>query len=253
MAEDQEIIEIKFEGNGIKPSKVKASEIAELIKSYETSIVSLIKREYPELDEDFVLLSFDQIDDKSISIKCLAHKATQYVIPAYLLLTTSVASGNYNQLPQEAVEGLRCLTRFSKKHNCDGNFIQNNQRLASFHPDTKITYSNENVIKGETTIFGEVQRAGGVDPRVTLKINNEYTISFDVKKEIAIQLAGNLYKDVSLLGIATWDKKTYRVLDFKAKAVSSIREHNITETFKGLNKLFGKHLDNPADSDSFIN
>lgn len=244
MTNDTEIIELKFEGNGINPSKVKASEVAELISNYERAIVSLVKHTHDEVSDDFVLISFEQIENKSLSLKCVAHKAKDLVVPAYLIITGCFNNNNFNSLPHDSIKGLRGLTSFAKKYNCDGVFLKDDERLAAFNPDSKISYSNEGIIKGETTIFGEVKRAGGEEPRVTLKINNEYSLSFDVKKEIAQQLAGNLYKEVALTGIAKWDKTSYKVLDFRATEVSKIRDEKLSTTFKDLGRLFGNYLDN---------
>jgi hypothetical protein len=88
-------------------------------------------------------------------------------------------------------------------------------------------------LSGETVIYGEVRKAGGDNPRATIIVNNDYSASFDVKKEIAIELAKNLYKDVGLKGI----------LDFKAQSVVLLDYRPLSDTFLELNQLFGNHLD----------
>lgn len=251
MENDSEIIELKFEGNGIKPSKVKASEIADLIRSLEDSIMSIVRSNHPELDEDYVLISFEEIKESSLSLKCRAHKAASYVIPAYMAITASFEQHNFNNLPKTSIEALRTITRFSKRHDCDGAFIRNDHRLATFNPKTEVAYRATDLIKGETTIYGEVKKAGGEVPRVTLRINGEYSIHFEVKKEIAIQLASQLYKEVGLIGTATWDRNTYRVLDFKAKGVVNLETPTLKDTFTGLYGLLGDHLDRIEDFNSY--
>lgn len=251
MDNDSQIIELKFEGNGIKPSKVKASEIADLIRSFEDSIMSIVRSNHPELSEDYVLISFEEIKESSLSLKCRAHKAAAYVLPAYMAITTSFEHNNFNSLPKSSVEALRTITRFSKRHDCDGAFIQNDNRLATFNPKTEVSYRASDLIKGETTIYGEVKRAGGEIPKVTLRINDEYSIHFEVRKEIAIQLATQLYKEVGLVGIATWDRTTYRVLDFKAKGIVNLESSSLNDTFNGLYNLLGDHLKRIEDFNSY--
>ncbi len=243
MEQDNEQIELRFEGNGIKPSKVRASEVATLIASFERSILAIVREEHPELSEDFVFISFDEIKESSLALKCIAHKPQLYVAPAYSKLTVAFVNNNFNSLPNESIEDLRVIQRFAKKHACDGVFLKNGERLASFNSEVDISYNDEGIVKGETTIYGEVKKAGGETPRVQLKINDSYTISFEVKKDIAVHLASNLYKEVGLKGIARWDKKTFKILDFKAEGIIEVQENTLVDAFKELNTLFGDHLD----------
>src|SRR4028118_1337747 len=99
MDQDHHIIELKFEGNGIKPSKVKASEVAELIASFESAIVSVIKQQHAAINDTEIFISFEQIEDKSLSLKCLAHRAREYVFPALLTIAASFSNNAYSGLP----------------------------------------------------------------------------------------------------------------------------------------------------------
>lgn len=252
VATETDILELKFDGNGIKPSVVRASEIAELIISFEKAIVSIIQEQHPEVKEDFLFISFEEISENSLHLKHLAKKLTPYVASAYLLIATAFENKNFNSIPNESIEELRTWSRFSKKYGCDGALLQNGKSIASFPSDIEIAYNDYGLIKGETTLYGEVTKAGGEKPRVTFKINGDYHISFEVKKEIAISLAANLYKEVGLKGIAKWDKKTFRVLDFKADSIVFFEKDKLENTFEELNKLFGKHLDGDNPS-NFIN
>lgn len=103
-------------------------------------------------------------------------------------------------------------------------------------------------IKGQTTIYGEVRAAGGdKNPRATLKINDEYTISFDVKKNVAEQLAAHLYNHVGLKGTAKWDKNTYKILGFKVDSVIIIEHKSLIDTFRDLGKSLGGQINKQGD------
>jgi len=248
-----EIIELKFDGNGIKPSKVKSSEIAELIISYENAITSIIKAEHPEINEGYIFISLEEIKEGSLSLKYLAHQAKSYVLPALFLITNSFENHNFNQIPNTAIEDLRSIIRFAKKYRCDGSFIQNGKSLATFNQDTEVSYNDAETIKGETTIYGEVQIAGGKkNPRTTIKINDEYTISFEVSKEIAKQLASQLYNEVGLIGIAKWDKRTYKVLEFRVHEVITLNNKSINDTFIELGGMLGDYINQKGDYSNYI-
>ena len=248
MDDSTEIIELKFDGNDIKPSKVKSSEIAALIVSYERAITTIIKSEHPEIDDDFVFVSFEEIKGSSISLKLIAHKAKNYVIPALFLISTAFETKNFNQIPNTSIEELRSIQRFAKKYKCDGYFIKNGERLAAFNQYTDVSYNELETIKGETTIYGEIQVAGGkINPHVHIRINDDYTISFEVEKELAKQLASQLYNDVGLTGVARWDRKSYKILDFKIDKLIILDDEKIENTFIDLGKLLGNHINNTTN------
>ncbi|NCX95091.1 MAG: hypothetical protein EBX41_01535 [Chitinophagia bacterium] len=100
---DTASIELKFEGDNIKPSDVKASEIAELIKSFEGAVEGVVREKHPEIKKELVLISFDEVKHESISIRCVAHKATEYVLPAYLTIATSFSENNFSGLPYSSI------------------------------------------------------------------------------------------------------------------------------------------------------
>ncbi|HEY5392362.1 MAG TPA: hypothetical protein VIJ57_09630 [Hanamia sp.] len=242
--ETGEIIELRFEGNNIKPSKVKASEIAELIIAFEAAIQEIVKEKHPEISEDELLISFDEIKNSSIGLKSLAHQV-KYVLPAFELVTASFQTNNFNSLPNSSIEKLRKFTLFAKKYACDGALYRNGIQEATFTQNTAISYNDKGTSKGETTLYGEVQRIGGEKkPRVLIKINNDYNISFEVKKSIAIELASFLYKLVGINGFAQWDNNTYKILTFTANHIITTGQKSLSATFQELSTYYEDNLNN---------
>jgi hypothetical protein len=242
--ESADIIELKFEGNNIRPSKVKASEVAELIIAFEEAIEEIIKENNPEISEDEVLISFEEIVDASLGLRSLAH-LTKVVLPAFALVTSSFQTKNFNAIPNSSIEKLRKFTLFAKKYDCDGAFYVNGVREATFNKSTDIAYNDKGISKGETTLYGEVQRIGGEKkPRVLIKINNDYNISFEVKKSIAIELGAYLYKFVGIIGFAQWDNNTYKILTFTADSILETGQKSLSTTFKELSDYYADNLSN---------
>jgi len=58
-----------------------------------------------------------------------------------------------------------------------------------------------------------------------------------------------LYNEVGLKGIAKWDKRTYRILDFKVDEVIILDERSINDTFMELGELLGE----PINKKGFYN
>jgi hypothetical protein len=70
----EDFIGLRFDGNGIKPSAVKASEIADLIKSFEYAISDVLELQSKEYNDTFVYLSLDEIKENCLTIKYKSHK-----------------------------------------------------------------------------------------------------------------------------------------------------------------------------------
>ena len=247
MAESNDILELKFHGNGIGPDTVKPHEIAELIISFEKSLLYTIKQEHPEIDTQHLLFSFHRVDDKSLDIIFKTLKVKEVVFGSYSLIASAITTSNYNKLNSDTIESLREITRFTKKYDCLGQFKHNDQSIATFNKHTEVVFDKSNELKGETRIYGVVVRVGGESPTVHFRVDNDYKIVIDVKEEIAKRLASKLYEQVGLIGTATWDYKSYKVIGFKVSVIVEIDEKPVKESFKELRKLIGKYWDGIDD------
>ncbi len=238
-----EPINLNFEGNGIKPSAVKASEIAELIKSFEASIIAIAKKQYPELNEDLVNLSLEEIKEGSLLIKTIPHIVA--VSAAVSILGSSFKNNNFDDYSEITLKNIKYIASFAKKHDCEGYIYHGKEKIASFDKNTNVRYSDKGTVSGETTIYGEVKRAGGDNPRVSLRINGHYNFSFDAPKDITVQLAANLYKEIGLIGKARWDKYNYRILEFSPTEIIFLNEESLKESFDNMSEFFSREdLDN---------
>ncbi len=253
MDNSTKIVELKFDGNGINPTKVKASEIAELIISYENAITNIIKTNNPEISDDFVFLSIDQIQNQSLTLRHLANQAKSHVLPALFTIASAFEQNNFNQIPNSSIQDLRVITAFTKKYQCDGWFIVDGKTIASFNQDTDVAYNQSTTFRGDTVIYGEIKGVNEkINTRSTIRINNEYNLSFDVSKDIAIQLGSQLFKEVGLRGNARWDKKTYRVIDFRVDSVIVLGDKTISDTFSELGVFLNPFIDKHGDYPNYL-
>jgi hypothetical protein len=241
--EDQ-ILELKFEGKQMNPSLVHPTEIAELIGGFTDSLLSTIKQEHPEIDTAQLLFTFYNVDDKSLDLKFKMHRAQDLILASYSLIAVSITQSNYSKLNSDAIDGLKTITKFAKKHDCIGSLRHNTSTLTQFTPNTEVRVEKENEVRGETVIYGKILRVGGETPTIHFKVNNEYRIVFDTKEEVAKKMGKLLYEDVRLSGIAKWDAKSYKVIDFTAHEVYQTEDKPISETFNELADLMGEYWDN---------
>src|SRR5437773_8090518 len=103
MERSSDILELRFSGNGINPSAVKPHEIAELIISFEKALLSVIKQEHSEIDIETLLFSFEAIRDESLDLRFVPIKVAEVVLSSYLLIATSLTTGDFNGLNNTAI------------------------------------------------------------------------------------------------------------------------------------------------------
>ena len=248
------LIEIKFHGGGINPSAIKASEVAELINAFEKSIVATVHENYPELDvEKYAYLSFQSIKNESLGLGFAAINDEDAYSDAHLKIAYSINSNDYNNLPYLTIENLKVVSKFSKKHNCVCDYILNSEKKAELTPATVIEINKNTIIKGETTIYGKIERVGGAEPRIVFKDHADNKIYFEVTEDIAKQLAAKLYEEIALTGTATWDKKTYRVVDFKVTGITDLNKKSLIETFTEIQDIISNNWEEFDDIETIIN
>jgi hypothetical protein len=241
---DTEILELKFEGEGINPGAVKPHEIAELIIGFEKALLSTIKQNNPAIDTESLLFSFEELKNESIGLKfspTIDATVRTVVLAGFLTVSQSFKEGDFSGLPSTAISGLKVLTKFSKKYKCTGSFRHNDETISYFTPDTEVSIDKTKWLKEETTIYGKLIDSGGENPNVHIKISDEQTIIFKVSEEEAKILATKLYDKVSVKGIAKFNPTTLEILEFKlielslyspGKTLAAIRKlRNITSGF----------------------
>jgi hypothetical protein len=250
-----DILELKFDGNGINPSIVKPSEIAQLIDSFEKALIATIKQNSPEINTDIVLFTFESIKDESLELRFALGqiKVKDAVLAGYLLIATSVSEGNFNRLDNGTITHLRTFTRFSKKYNCNGYFNRNNKTISSFTPSTEFSLNKSKTIKSTGQLYGKIIDAGGDNPNVHLKINDEQTIIFNTDETNAKKLASKLYEKVCLLGEIKWDAETYKVEDFKLTEILDYAPGNTYNAIHELKKITSGYWDNFNTNDEINN
>ena len=234
MDNNSDILELKFSGNGVSPSTVKPHEVAELIISFEKSLLATIKDQHPEIDTDELLFTFDTIYNESLDLRFIPKKVPEIVVSSYALISTSFKTGDFSNLNRNAVDSLKNITKFSKKYGCVGYFNHNGITLSTFTPKTEITIKKPIILKEQTTIFGTLIDAGGDNPNVHLRISDEQVLIFSTTHSYAKELATKLYERVALKGVAKWNADTLRIEDFK---LTEILEYGQGKTSKAINDL----------------
>lgn len=246
------LLEIRFTGSGMKPGNIRSKELAEIIEAFEDMIVSVVLRDNPALGREAVIIGLVNIKDESIGLQFLPN-LTDLTIPATLRITESIAAHNFNQLPSTTIKSVQIIASFVKKYQCEAELRTYNGQAevrAIITPSMEIP-SIVSLI-GETTLYGEIKRVGGIDPRVTLRTIDGQTIYCDVSEELAKELGHRLYTQVALQGEAQWSPDTLQLEGFRIEKLLDYEEAPITEAFAELAKIVGDTFDDIDDVETFV-
>ncbi|MGG6263870.1 hypothetical protein ACQ4M3_11085 [Leptolyngbya sp. AN03gr2] len=245
-------VEILLTGEGISPGKIRSKEIAEVIESVEDMIASVVIRDYPELKKEVVVVGLKGIRQGSIGLE-FSPNLVELTLPATRRITQSIAENDFGVLPSSAINSLRKLSAFTKRHQCNAEFLTQNgnlESLAVLTPETKIP--DVYPLSGETAIYGEITRVGGSEPKIQFKTLDSKIIYCSTSKLVAKEAGIRLYTKVELRGFAEWNTETLEIEDFYVTGISSYEEVPMLQAFEELSHLIGDAFDKIDDVDSFV-
>lgn len=244
----EKTIGIKIRGGGILPENLRAGDLADLIKNFESAIVSTALKNNSKLKKEDVVIGLVGIKRGSITLE-LVPQLSSIVYPSFQEITYALNNSDYSNLPQNAVDGLREITTFARKHHCEIDFGEQNGKLDVWATLTSETVVNQTyLISGRTTIYGIVLRVGGADPAVWLRLPDGESLICKTNISFAKRLAEKLYSWVGLEGIAKWNSGNLKVEEFEIKEITEYENESTYKAFKELESLIGpyyREIDNP--------
>lgn len=241
---------IRLTGEGVRPSQIAASDLAALLIAAEQTVTALIQRDHPEL-EDPVIVGLAEIKDESIGFVFTSNKP-EFARSAYGQLITAVKDQQFRSLPGRSLDGLRTLTRFTRDRKGHTQFWNGGERpLLDLSPDYPIEVPQPDYLRGETVIYGKVERVGGVRPRVRLRISEREVVSADITEEQGRELGQLLYHETGLHGRATWDAKDGSIAYFRVFEVVPHKPGSSKTAFEELAMLTEGTYDQIEDADWF--
>lgn len=246
-----EIFELHFSGNNITPDKIRMGEIATILESFENILFSIIAKSNPKITKDIVTVSLQNITAGSIGLEFISSD-TIVVKPAFTEAARAMGTGAGN-LPPDSLKYFSQFLSIMKKHQLDAEFkIKNGIDETVATLSYKYTLPQPIYIVGQTTIYGEIVRVGGVDPKVEVRIFSGETLYCPFEKNLAAQLGAALYNILGLEGQARWDPKTGKMIEFKVTGISPYRNTSLVEAFKSLKQVSENAYENIDDVKKYI-
>ena len=249
---NEKFIEIRLIGSDIIPGHIRSSELADIIKSVEEMISSVVIRDVPELKKENIVIGLTHIESKSIGLQFSPNLPEQAFNAAHLI-TQSLNEQNFAHLPHSSLKALNVIASFTRKHHCNAELRTQNgvdTLLAVITPETEIIYASS--LTGQTTLYGEVMRVGGAEPRIMLKTIDEQTVYCDISYELAKQVAEHLYTQVCVSGTAKWSPDTLDLEEFRIEDIVDYEESSAIEAFNALSQLIGSQFSAIDNVETFV-
>lgn len=244
---------LRFTGAAdLKPQVLRAKELADIIENFEASITAAVTALDPTIKREQVAVALIAVNDQSVGLS-FAPNLPDLTYPAAFRIADAFATERFVGLPEAVLSPLRWLVRFVRQRGCiaEMKIARGTQTIAvSITPQTRIqTFAP---VDGETILYGQVIRAGGVDPKVELKPPTGKALFCSTTEEIAVQLANRLYQQVSVQGCATWDQETLEIKEFRITKVLSYTKKPLTQAFKLLKESAQGAFDSIEDVNQYV-
>ena len=249
------VFQLRFTGGGVTPETVSAGELADLLLAAEAAIVGVALHRNPTLNPDDIVVGLVGIENRSLGLK-FSSPIPDIIAPAYEELTTSVRSRSFRGLASKSIRGIRVIAEFTTSRKCRAQFWNGTEAattpLAEIAEGFEKSLPESQFIRGETTIYGKVERVGGVDPKVRVRLSEHEVVSCYLNQVLAKELGKRLYAEVGLRRQATWDAEDHSLVYFRVEEFLPYREGKTASAFDELRAACGGAFDTVRDVVSWV-
>jgi len=233
----------------IKPEKLRAKDLADLIVKFDNALSTLVKSQF---GDDLGGISILKLSKGSITLECngaLAYEA------AVAVFGKAIVEDSVPQNARNVKKIIEELEEFNLAHDSKIE-LKKDKKAAPFATIKKAlpkVVPQESELSGETAVYGKVIGITGIEKiRVTLKLLSNDTIDFSVEPSFVKEF-GRRYNDiVGVKGIATWDIASNKIVAFEMKEVLPYTEESVKEIFSSLRENFSTVFDEIADIEKFV-
>lgn len=236
----------------IKPQAVRASELAEIITAFEAAITNTVIARDPALKREQLVVPLVALTDQSIGL-VFAPNLPDLTLAAATRIAEAIVHNNFTTLPIATLKPLRTLLWFVRAYRCIAELrvVRANQvQVAALTPETQIQAAS--TLRGETVLYGEVVRVGGVEPKVEIRTLQGKTLFCPTTTAIAVQLAGRLYQQVGVYGEAEWNVETLEIEEFSIQQVSPYGKIPLHQAFTQLRESANSVYDAQEDVSAYM-
>lgn len=237
--------QIKFYSRMVHPDSIRMSDLADVLKAVEAGILAIAKNQADSISSDNLGLCLVNIKEgcAALEFQSLHPETTD---SALKLFTRSIKNKEIDALPLKAQQSISAIEDFSEKYQCNTH-LRNKANLkkpsAIIKRPRVIKLVDDIPLKGETTIYGTVERVGGAGkPRIWLRLLDGERVGFDVDEEVAINFGKRIYKKIGLQGVAQWAANGKDIVAFQLKNFIDYSDIPIDKAFKELSDELSEYI-----------
>ncbi|RIK72993.1 MAG: hypothetical protein DCC68_25630 [Planctomycetota bacterium] len=240
---------IEIQGDGVAPETVRVSDLFAVLRSFGIAIEATARASATDdVDADLFLVNVD----RGSNVLTLKTDDAGYV--AAVACATAIKNRDFTGLPSKARESLDAIWHTARKRQWSAVVIKNGSGMpeAAIRPDSELLSSS--IIRGMTSLVANIDRVGGTNPPTAklIFLNGDSLTVPVADVELSSRLGKSLYHTVSVEGEASWDSRTWRLVDFKITEIGPYNEDaDILETLGGLAVAAAGRWDD-IDPDEYI-
>jgi hypothetical protein len=249
--QEQRRIVLRIANPEVSPELVSLTDLANMLKTLEDAVVTEARARDIDPTKDIRLgLVGVKGGSNTLSIACS--------LKAYSIahdIADVVTKRTYEKVAPETQRRLHDLSVISAKRKWKTEMTVSKagkSKTAVISEGDVIPLPMGKRIQGTTSLFGHCIRAGGKEPRASIRLHwRDKLLHIDVDKRMAQQLGKRLYEDIVIEGTAVWDSRTWDILEFTASSIGRYKKTDAVTAFKELAEAAGGRWDN-VDAEEYV-
>lgn len=198
----RKVLPIKI--RNVPPDRIAIEDLITLLENYGRAVRKLSKRIAP------ITISLVGIDKGSTILETTSNQFNEYT-EAYMTFTQEVRlvvsgqtmKGRTDPDIEEVAGYIKRLVDLARMRNLEIEFDdEKGNPLVEITPESPLPSTR--VVEGMTELYGRVERAGGVEPHIRLRLPDGESIRIDADAQTVKKLGERLYETVVLKGRAKW-------------------------------------------------
>lgn len=232
---------------GTKPNAIPLSTLGQILKAIEDLVMGLWEVEGKQTNPP--TLSLIGISDGSTCYELTASEPEE-TIPMVRRGFSAIARGQHDSLPERASRGAHALAQLAERWGRAEVYV--GQELIA-RIERTVERPEPVIVRGQSVLYGTLQRIGGLTPKAVIAPDSGgRSISCDISKELAKQIAPRIYTRVCVTGLAEYDVTDWSILSFRIDAHPEYEELPVTQALARLYRASPKAWEGIGDVEAYI-
>jgi hypothetical protein len=242
-------LELRLVGQGVAPERLDVADVLSLIKSYRDALVAIRPNEQDAISTT-PPVALVGIKSGSARFQIIVAPRLK---PAVSTVARAVLASDFEQLPAVARRALKSIVNLLKESGRSLQLPAFRKQRPTLAATTVIPTQREDTYSAATTLYGRIRLTGGAlsteTGRAELVLGDGTQVRLHGDKVLIKRLGANLYEEIGVHGVASWDSATNIPFEMKVEGLHEFPTPDVASAFTRLAKATGTHWDHvdPAD------